>query len=69
MVLSRPLLLCCALAAVNVNASADFPDLGKYTQLCEPYSCRAKRTLVPVKYVYVSSRGIPPTIKYDLPPR
>uniref|UniRef100_A0AAV1UVI5 Phospholipase A2 n=1 Tax=Peronospora matthiolae TaxID=2874970 RepID=A0AAV1UVI5_9STRA len=57
MVLSRPLLLCFSLSVVSVSASDDFPNLGKYTQVCEPYTCRPKRVVAPLKDFEFTANG------------
>ncbi|CAI5723529.1 unnamed protein product [Peronospora destructor] len=52
------LLLYCALLVSNVaSSSLDFPDLSSYSQPCEPFSCRPKRALAPVKDFEFTSNG------------
>lgn len=51
MVLSRSLLLSCALSLGCAAASIDFPDLTSYSQPCEPFTCRPKRAVTPAKCV------------------
>ncbi|KUF83309.1 Chaperone protein YajL [Phytophthora nicotianae] len=57
MVLSRLVLLCCALSAGSVAASIDFPDLSSYSQPCEPFTCRPKRAPAPVKDLEFTANG------------
>ncbi|KAF4138477.1 Group XII secretory phospholipase A2 precursor (PLA2G12), partial [Phytophthora infestans] len=57
MVLSRLVLLCCALSAGSAAAPFDFPDLTSYSQPCEPFTCRPKRAAAPVKDFEFTANG------------
>jgi hypothetical protein len=49
---SRSLLLGLTLLAGGCAAdSFDFPDLGSYSQPCDPFACRPARAVAPVKCV------------------
>eukprot|EP00644_Phytophthora_capsici_P009855 jgi/Phyca11/9543/fgenesh1_pm.PHYCAscaffold_39_\ len=54
---SRSLLFCCALSVSSVAASIDFPDLSSYSQPCEPFTCRPKRSPAPVKDFEFTANG------------
>ncbi|KAG6616242.1 putative phospholipase A2 [Phytophthora cinnamomi] len=58
MVLSRSLLLSCALSlSLCAAAPIDFPDLSSYKQPCEPFTCRPKRAPAPVKDYEFTANG------------
>lgn len=53
----RLVLLFSALSISSVARPFDFPDLPKYTPLCEPFTCRPKRAPAPVKDFEFTSNG------------